>query len=114
MNHLEAPISNASQSSELRFIRLKEVLAICGKSRSSIYEAIKKGEFPRAYQAAWSLLRLDQERSFRATLTWRSRGLDATASSLPPSLIISCTSDLNSRKIQVMAMSHTPMVCLWQ
>lgn len=31
---------------ELRFIRLKEVLAICGKSRSSIYEAIKDGTFP--------------------------------------------------------------------
>ncbi len=30
-----------------RFLRLKEVLAICGKSRSSVYEAIKRGEFPR-------------------------------------------------------------------
>ncbi|NGZ84741.1 helix-turn-helix transcriptional regulator [Duganella aceris] len=30
----------------LRFIRLREVLAICGKSRSSIYESIKKREFP--------------------------------------------------------------------
>lgn len=32
---------------EVRFIRLKEVLMICGKSRSSVYEAIKKGEFPK-------------------------------------------------------------------
>ena len=32
---------------EIRFIRLKEVLAICGKSRSSVYDAIKKGNFPR-------------------------------------------------------------------
>jgi prophage regulatory protein len=31
---------------ELRFIRLREVLAICGKSRTSIYDAIKNGEFP--------------------------------------------------------------------
>lgn len=31
----------------MRFLRLKEVLAICGKSRSSIYDAIKRGEFPR-------------------------------------------------------------------
>ena len=32
---------------EIRFIRLKEVLAICGKSRSSVYAAIKTGDFPR-------------------------------------------------------------------
>ncbi len=31
----------------MRFLRLKEVLAICGKSRSSIYDAIRKGEFPK-------------------------------------------------------------------
>lgn len=31
----------------VQFIRLKEVLAICGRSRSSIYEAIKKGAFPK-------------------------------------------------------------------
>ena len=36
----------ASQSSEVRFIPLKEVLAICGLSRSSLYAAVKKGEFP--------------------------------------------------------------------
>lgn len=35
-----------SSSPEIRFIRLPEVLALSGKSRSSIYEAIKKGEFP--------------------------------------------------------------------
>jgi predicted DNA-binding transcriptional regulator AlpA len=33
-------------SSELCFIRLKEVLSICGKSRSSIYASIKDGKFP--------------------------------------------------------------------
>ena len=31
---------------EGRFIRLAEVLATCGKSRSSIYEGIKEGTFP--------------------------------------------------------------------
>jgi prophage regulatory protein len=33
--------------SEVRFIRIKEVLTICGKSRSSVYEAVQKGEFPK-------------------------------------------------------------------
>jgi prophage regulatory protein len=42
----ESPVSGPNVSVELRLIRLKEVLAICGKSRSSVYEAIKKGEFP--------------------------------------------------------------------
>lgn len=36
-----------NQKKEIRFIRLKEVLAICGKSRSSVYAAIKTGTFPR-------------------------------------------------------------------
>ena len=31
---------------EIRFIRLKEVLAICGMSRTSVYEAIKEKKFP--------------------------------------------------------------------
>lgn len=30
-----------------RFLRLKEVMAMCGKCRSSIYAAMKKGEFPK-------------------------------------------------------------------
>lgn len=34
------------RASEIRFIRLKEVLSICGMSRSSVYGAIKKGQFP--------------------------------------------------------------------
>lgn len=33
-------------NNEVRLIRLAEVLAICGKSRSSVYESIKKGTFP--------------------------------------------------------------------
>jgi prophage regulatory protein len=36
-----------SLKSDIRFIRLKEVLVICGKSRSSVYDAIKKGHFPK-------------------------------------------------------------------
>jgi prophage regulatory protein len=31
---------------EVRFIKLREVLTICGKSRSSVYAAIRKGNFP--------------------------------------------------------------------
>ena len=33
-------------ASEIRLIRLKEVMSICGMSRSSVYLAIKKGQFP--------------------------------------------------------------------
>lgn len=36
----------APKVQEERFIRLNEVLTICGKSRSSLYEAIKEGKFP--------------------------------------------------------------------
>lgn len=41
-----------------RFLRLKEVMAMCGKCRSSIYAAMKKGEFPkvvklRGRSSAW-------------------------------------------------------------
>jgi prophage regulatory protein len=54
----ESPVTNPNVSAELRLIRLKEVLAICGKSRSSVYEAIKKGDFPspvklRGRSSAW-------------------------------------------------------------
>jgi prophage regulatory protein len=37
----------SSKRADVRFLRLKEVLAICGKSRSSVYDAIKKGDFPK-------------------------------------------------------------------
>ena len=33
----------SSNRADVRFLRLKEVLAVCGKSRSSVYNAIKKG-----------------------------------------------------------------------
>lgn len=31
---------------DIRFIKLPEVLALCGRSKSSIYDAIRRGEFP--------------------------------------------------------------------
>ena len=37
----------SSNRADVRFLRLKEVLAICGKSRSSVYDAIKRGDFPK-------------------------------------------------------------------
>ena len=36
-----------AQSTEVRLIRMKEVMAICAMSKSSIYEAIKKEGFPK-------------------------------------------------------------------
>jgi prophage regulatory protein len=38
--------TESASRQEIRFMRLPEVLALCGKSRSSVYAAIKKGEFP--------------------------------------------------------------------
>ena len=38
----------SQQTADERFIRLQEVMTICGKSRTSIYEAMNKGDFPRA------------------------------------------------------------------
>lgn len=65
-----------SSQPEIRFIRLPEVLALCGKSRSSIYAAIKKGEFPAPVKlsvrssawikseiAAWAEARVTASRS---------------------------------------------------
>jgi prophage regulatory protein len=43
---IEKSPRNSNERNEFRFIRLKEVLAICGKSRSSVYEAIRRGKFP--------------------------------------------------------------------
>lgn len=31
-----------------RFIRLKQVMELCALSKTSVYEAMKKGEFPKA------------------------------------------------------------------
>lgn len=57
---------------EERFIRLNEVLAICGKSRSSVYEAIKDGKFPapvklQGRSSAW--LRSEIQQWIQACIT---------------------------------------------
>ena len=46
MKKAASPASISGEPAELRFKRAKDVLAICGKSRSSGYESIKRGEFP--------------------------------------------------------------------
>lgn len=55
----------SSRLPEVRFIRMKEVLAICGKSRSSVYEAMQKGEFPKSVKlggrsSAWVKSEVEQ------------------------------------------------------
>jgi prophage regulatory protein len=55
----------SSNHANVRFLRLKEVLAICGKSRSSVYDAIKKGDFPKpvklsARSSAWVASEVEQ------------------------------------------------------
>jgi prophage regulatory protein len=54
-----------SNRADVRFLRLKDVLAICGKSRSSVYDAIKKGDFPKpvklsARSSAWVASEVEQ------------------------------------------------------
>lgn len=46
MKKSEYSVSSTSLPDEVRFIKLREVQTICGKSRSSIYAAIKNGNFP--------------------------------------------------------------------
>lgn len=41
-----AAVAQPAGQTDVRVIRIKEVLAICGKSRSSVYELIQKGAFP--------------------------------------------------------------------
>lgn len=55
----------SSNRADVRFLRLKEVLTICGKSRSSVYDAIKKGDFPKPVKlsgrsSAWIKSEVDQ------------------------------------------------------
>lgn len=56
---------SGNQKKEIRFIRLREVLAICGKSRSSVYDAITKGLFPKPVKlhgrsSAWVRSEMEQ------------------------------------------------------
>ena len=32
--------------SEVQFMRLPEVMRVCGRSKTSIYQAVRRGEFP--------------------------------------------------------------------
>jgi prophage regulatory protein len=55
----------SNSRSGVQLIRLKEVLAICGRSRSSIYEAIKEGNFPKPVKlqgrsSAWIRCEVEQ------------------------------------------------------
>lgn len=70
----------SSNHADVRFLRLKEVLAICGKSRSSVYEAIKKGDFPKPVKlsgrsSAWIKGEVEQW----AVDCIRARGQDSRA-----------------------------------
>lgn len=54
----------APRDTEVRFMRLKEVMALCGKSKTSVYEAMSKGEFPQvvklgARSSAWVKCEID-------------------------------------------------------
>ncbi|MCU6501527.1 AlpA family phage regulatory protein [Rugamonas sp. A1-17] len=43
-------------------MRLKEVTAVCGKSRAAVYTAILKGEFPQSSQALGTNVGMDMEK----------------------------------------------------
>lgn len=50
MDRTSAACQNATHPDQPpadRLIPLKEVMAICGKSKTSVYGAIKSGDFPR-------------------------------------------------------------------
>ncbi len=36
-----------ARDADARLLRLGEVMALCGKSRSSVYDAMKRDEFPK-------------------------------------------------------------------
>jgi prophage regulatory protein len=60
-NNLTAEHRASTNRADVRFIRLKEVLAICRKSRSSVYDAIKKGDFPKPVKLQGRSSGLDQK-----------------------------------------------------
>ena len=45
--HVRVERRTSMQSPEIKLIRMKEVMAICAMSKSSIYEAIRKEGFPK-------------------------------------------------------------------
>jgi prophage regulatory protein len=60
-NNLTAERCASISRADVRFIRLNEVLAICGKSRSSVYDAIKKKIFPEGGETSGAFIGLDQK-----------------------------------------------------
>lgn len=81
---------------EERFIRLAEVLATCGKSRSSIYEGIKEGTFPapvklQGRSSAW--LKSEVLHWMQACVSARSA---SGAIQAPPMQTVAAT-DVNTR-----------------
>lgn len=74
---------------EERFIRLGEVLATCGKSRSSVYASIREGTFPapvklQGRSSAW--LRSE-------VLQWMQACIDASRPARTASAVIDNSSD---------------------
>lgn len=64
---------------DIRFIKLPEVVALCRRSKSSIYEAIKKGEFPApvklSYRSvAWIRSEITSWAEARVTASRRGNG----------------------------------------
>lgn len=55
----------------IRMLRLDEVIAITGLSRSSLYAMIKRGEFPRQIQIGPRAVRFDS----RAINSWLAEKL---------------------------------------
>lgn len=46
MDRSKADLTGVASPSEVGFIKIKEVLAICRISRSAVYKAVKTGDFP--------------------------------------------------------------------
>lgn len=64
-----------------RFIRLKEVERRVGFGRTSIYQMIKEGEFPRPYHHGKKSLWLESEvLAWQNTIIQARRGADTTQS----------------------------------
>ncbi|WP_436567499.1 helix-turn-helix transcriptional regulator [Janthinobacterium sp. HLX7-2] len=87
----------AQTLNEERFIRLAEVLATCGKSRSSIYEGIKEGTFPapvklQGRSSAW--LKSEVQHWMQACVTARRSAPGAIQA--PPMQTVAAT-DLTTR-----------------
>ncbi|MBE3025988.1 AlpA family transcriptional regulator [Janthinobacterium sp. GW458P] len=86
---------------EERFIRLAEVLATCGKSRSSVYEGIKDGTFPapvklKGRSSAW----LKSEILYWMQACVAARHLVTVAKQAPPMQTVGATGSNRRAKRQ--------------